>query len=203
MRKYEIAEIHHTIQGEGPFTGRPCLLVRFQGCNLSCSFCDTKYSIPKKTDSSVSWGLYALVDYIQERLQRQPSDFILLTGGEPLAQVDSQLMLGLSGLAPVHVETNGTKPLPALAECITVSPKGPPLHADTIFRANALKFLVMHWDDLAALDVLLRSYEWNSNLQVWLQPMSLDERATQLAYELCLQRGYNLSIQVHQLIGVK
>lgn len=99
-----------TIQGEGPFMGRPCYFVRFGGCNLSCSWCDTPYStgqhgIPLSTVPKLT---------IKEVVQQIPGDsLVILTGGEPLMhQRRNWWTLLLNQLkkkgCSIHVETNGT-----------------------------------------------------------------------------------------------
>lgn len=118
-----------TIQGEGPYAGRCAWFVRFGGCNLSCSWCDTPYStgthgiplstVPRRTVRSMLQAL-------------PPQSVVVLTGGEPLMQSKSpafrMLLHGLKARGcEVHIETNGTYlPTADIAQHIdhfTVSPK--------------------------------------------------------------------------------
>jgi len=116
----KIVEIFPSIQGEGLRQGEPTIFIRLAGCNLRCSFCDTKYA----------WqgGRRLSVDLVLKRTRdirkRFPADWVSVTGGEPYLQDLAALILGLKkdGLK-VQVETNGTVFQPLAADWITVSPK--------------------------------------------------------------------------------
>jgi 7-carboxy-7-deazaguanine synthase len=103
-----VTEIFFSIQGEGTRAGRPCVFVRFTGCDLRCNYCDTAYAFTGGTEASPA--------EILAEVARHPCRFVLLTGGEPLLQRE------LPGLAQalldrgyeVAVETHGQLPLDAL-----------------------------------------------------------------------------------------
>jgi 7-carboxy-7-deazaguanine synthase len=103
----DLVEIFRSIQGEGPFIGSPAVFVRVHGCNLACSFCDTKYS----WYSNAGEG-YREVDptiLIMEILDiARINDIIVLTGGEPMIYQDQ--LTHVAGVLPhkIHIETNGT-----------------------------------------------------------------------------------------------
>src|SRR6185295_938247 len=73
-----VNEIFHSIQGESRHAGRPCVFVRLTGCNLRCTWCDTAYAFEEGDDLPVS--------VVLERVASYGTRFVLLTGGEPLAQ---------------------------------------------------------------------------------------------------------------------
>lgn len=116
-------EIFHSLQGEGPFTGRPSIFVRMSGCNLYCSWCDTPYTwnfsgTPfvheddvkfDKSAESVSLGL----EEVSAKILSFPRAALVLTGGEPLVQQPTliPLLRALRRVDPTwvfDVETNGT-----------------------------------------------------------------------------------------------
>jgi 7-carboxy-7-deazaguanine synthase len=91
-----------SVQGEGLHTGIPATFIRFAGCNLSCSFCDTKHSWKEATcDLSIN----EIFKFI-----RKKAKFIVLTGGEPFMQPELPLLVEelLSCGYRVEIETNGT-----------------------------------------------------------------------------------------------
>lgn len=73
-----INEIFHSIQGESRHAGRPCVFIRLTGCNLRCTWCDTAYAFEEGTDLPVAAVL--------ERIAPYGTRYVLITGGEPLAQ---------------------------------------------------------------------------------------------------------------------
>ena len=99
MKTYKVTEIFKSIQGEGSLVGTVMTFVRFQGCNLACNFCDTDFS--HGTEMTVG-----------EILGEIKSDWVCLTGGEPLMQTgqwDDPLMDALYARRhKIALETNGT-----------------------------------------------------------------------------------------------
>ena len=80
-----VNEIFYSLQGEGYHTGTPAVFLRFSGCNLACPFCDTDFS--DSTPMTAEEILAAVTAF--------PAHHIVLTGGEPLLQVDNQLLIML------------------------------------------------------------------------------------------------------------
>jgi organic radical activating enzyme len=121
---YNVTKIFYSIQGEGIWTGTPAVFVRFSGCNLACSWCDTDF----KTDLKITE--HQILNWICEF----PSRILILTGGEPMLQLSGEEGLTFlkklknCGWSP-HIETNGTIEIPEsiknFLDWITVSPKIP------------------------------------------------------------------------------
>ena len=121
-----VNEIFQAPQGEGFFTGRMAIFIRFAGCNLECEFCDTKYS--REIESGKPYTGAGLVGYIMSQQYR--SKFVVLTGGEPMLQDQDTLSRFISMLKKrgyfVAMETNGTKSINKFflgIDWVTVSPK--------------------------------------------------------------------------------
>lgn len=114
-----IAEIYHSIQGEGLLTGTPSIFVRTSGCNLRCWFCDTPFT---------SWqpeGNPQSIDEILARVQTWDCRHIVLTGGEPLLWKEAvALCEGLKRLGKhITIETAGTVFQPVACDLVSISPK--------------------------------------------------------------------------------
>ena len=87
---YAVKEIFKTLQGEGAQAGRPAVFCRFAGCNLACDFCDTDF-----TGGDSFATATALADAVEREWQgAREHRFVVLTGGEPLLQVDAALGKG-------------------------------------------------------------------------------------------------------------
>lgn len=112
MRK--INEIFYSLQGEGYHTGTPAVFIRFSGCNLHCSFCDTRHEDGKMmTDEEI---VAEVVKY--------PARMVVFTGGEPSLWIDKTLIDQLHDHNKyITIETNGTHNLPDGIDWITCSPK--------------------------------------------------------------------------------
>ncbi|MHC1741925.1 MAG: radical SAM protein [Syntrophobacteraceae bacterium] len=97
-----VSEIFHSIQGESSYAGWPCSFVRLSGCNLRCSYCDTRYAHDEGTVMEVS--------EILQRVDAQSCDLVEVTGGEPLLQSEThRLVRELADRGRrVLVETNGS-----------------------------------------------------------------------------------------------
>ena len=209
---YSIKEMFYTLQGEGTHAGRPAVFCRFAGCNLwsgreadrstaVCRFCDTEFV---GTDGTGGGKFEAATQVAQAAAALWPRGstgrrFIVLTGGEPLLQVDGPLIDALKAEGfYVAVETNGTIVPPRNLDWVCVSPKaGAPLE---VRSGNELKVVVpqdgLDLEALAGLD-------FGAFL---LQPMDgpLLRENTQWAIDTCLKDPrWKLSIQTHKVLGIR
>jgi len=102
VNKLEVCEIFYSLQGESSYMGRPCIFIRLSGCNLRCSYCDTKYSYAE--------GEFRTLASILSEIEQYPCKLVELTGGEPLWQNDSipLMHLLLEQGYTVLLETNGS-----------------------------------------------------------------------------------------------
>lgn len=112
MRK--INEIFYSLQGEGFHTGTPAVFIRFSGCNLKCSFCDTQHEE----------GVLMSDEEILDAVGEYPATTVILTGGEPSLWIDREFVDRLHRIGKyVCIETNGTRALPDNIDWVTCSPK--------------------------------------------------------------------------------
>lgn len=209
---YGVKEIFYTLQGEGSHVGRPAVFCRFAGCNLwsgreadrssaQCRFCDTDFVGTDGTGGGRFEDAAALADAVAAQWPASAANgrFTVLTGGEPLLQVDAPLVAALQARGFfVAVETNGTIVPPPNLDWVCVSPKsGVPLN---VRHGDELKVVVPQQGlDLEALALL----EFGAHL---LQPMDGPDRDrnTKWAVEKCLRDPrWKLSIQAHKVVGIR
>lgn len=136
-----VVEVFESVQGEGFHTGRPAIFIRFAGCNLHCDFCDTKYSWPTNQKEMTPSDLVGMI--LDAKWQ---SGYVILTGGEPLIQNQSDLHELIWKLREldfeVGLETNGTQLIDREAlpfDWVTVSPKS--ILMSKLVRGDELKLL--------------------------------------------------------------
>lgn len=199
--KYKVNEIFYSLQGEGFWTGTPMVFVRFSGCNLRCSFCDTSHAA--FTEMSADEILSAV------RADGGECRRICLTGGEPSLQLDEALvrLLKAEGYA-LHVETNGTRELPEGLDWITLSPK-----EDVVPNA---KVVLEEADEVKLVfDGTLgeeRICAWADFPATWhfLQPCDTgDPKRNKLILRKTVDYiqshagEWRLSLQTHKLLGIK
>lgn len=207
---YAVKEMFLTLQGEGVHAGRRAVFIRFAGCNLwsgreadrataICRFCDTDFV---GTDGD-GGGKFADAGAVAEAASRfwgqGEGAFAVLTGGEPMLQVDDALVDALHAAGfTIAIETNGTLPVHPGIDWVCVSPKA---GSEVVQRAGDELKLV--WpqpgSDIDAIE------GWNFGH--WLiQPMDSAAAAanTQAAIDLVLARPrWRLSLQTHKLLGLR
>jgi 7-carboxy-7-deazaguanine synthase (Cx14CxxC type) len=208
---YAVKEIFKTLQGEGAQMGRAAVFCRFAGCNLwtgrevdrakaVCSFCDTDFV---GTDGS-GGGRFADANALAMAIQDKWSGgaahrYVVLTGGEPLLQVDQALVDALHARGfEVGIETNGTQPAPSGLDWVCVSPK-----ADTELVLHAGNELKLVYPQAKAAP---ERFEHLAFDHFFLQPMDSPETAANLeaAIVYCTNNPrWRLSLQSHKMIGIR
>ena len=211
---YTVKEIFLTLQGEGIQVGRRAVFIRFSGCNLwsgreedrasaDCRFCDTDF-VGVNADGgrfadAESLAAAALAAW-EDGLERGDRDrFVVITGGEPLLQLDAALIDALHAAGFfIAVETNGTIAAPEGIDWLCVSPKA---GTDVVQRkGNELKLV---WPQPGLDPRLLEDWDFDHFL---VQPMdgpSLnDSRIAAIEFVLG-HPGWRLSLQTHKLSGLR
>ncbi len=214
---YSVKEIFYTLQGEGCHAGRPAVFCRFAGCNLwsgreadrasaVCQFCDTDFvgvdgQGGGRFDDAES--LAQAVSGYWPKLQPQGTGnrkpLVVLTGGEPLLQLDASLIDALHRQGfEIAVETNGTISAPQGIDWLCVSPKA---GAELQQRSgHELKVVYpqpgLDFQALASLDFQ------HFRIQPMDGPLIRDN--TQRAVDFCLQNPrWSLSLQTHKALGIR
>jgi 7-carboxy-7-deazaguanine synthase len=209
---YVVKEIYYTLQGEGAQAGRPAVFCRFAGCNLwsgreadretaTCNFCDTDFVGTDGPGGGKFADARALAVACRAawRGNSATPPFVVLTGGEPMLQVEAKLIDALHDAGfEIAIETNGTLPVPRSIDWICVSPKaGAKLQQ---LSGDELK-LVYPQDALSP-----RQLEALDFTHFLLQPMDEGDQGVgylRAAIDYCLAHPkWRLSLQTHKLLGL-
>lgn len=210
---YSVKEIFYTLQGEGGQAGMPAVFCRFAGCNLwsgresdrataVCRFCDTDFV---GTDGTLG-GKFAQADALADRIAAQwprtdhAHRLTVLTGGEPLMQVDTALIDALHARGfRIAVETNGTMRAPPGIDWLCVSPKAGSEWVQT--QGQELKLV---WPQAGFdLHTMATTGEFEHR---FLQPMDGPVQAANIAtcIDTCMQHPtWRLSLQSHKISGIR
>ena len=232
MTQLLVNEVFQTIQGEGSYTGTPSIFVRLQGCPVGCPWCDTQHTWDILPQNQVDADIIMLESSESPRYfsansqqlfdlftkQAYTAKHIVITGGEPcmfdLTEFSQQ---ALAKHYSVQIETSGTFEIKCADKVwVTLSPKinmkaGMPVLTQAMLRANEIKHPVAMQKHIDELDTLLLETKQqavaNKQMfecpQIYLQPISQQERATELAIATCIERNWRLSVQLHKYIGVE
>ena len=209
---YSVKEMFYTLQGEGANAGQPAVFCRFAGCNLwtgreedrssaICQFCDTDFV---GTDGDGGGKFNSAQALAQAIAGFWPADdtqhrFVVLTGGEPLLQVDAALVDALHAFNfKIAVETNGTVLPPAGIDWLCVSPKAG--SQQVVTRGQELKLV---FPQLGSDPGQFSALNFDN---FYLQPMDGPAAAanTAAAVAYCQKHPqWRLSVQTHKLIGIR
>lgn len=216
-----VSEVFETFQGEAHFTGTPSVFLRLQGCNVGCPWCDTKHTWEVNREDEVSAAAMLAKDADLPTHARLPvnrvveiaagyaSRHVVITGGEPAYWPLWGLARALLDAGKsVQVETSGTEVIDVPdGVWVTLSPKigmpgGKLVLPSAIARADEIKMPVGKPADIEKLDALLAEHPPVTRL-IWLQPLSMSEKATALCMDVARERGWRVSVQTHKFLGVR
>ena len=220
---YRVNSIFYSLQGEGANTGRAALFVRFAGCNLRCSFCDTEFET--FTTYSAEDIVARLLGYCKDCILTEAKPMVVLTGGEPTLQADEYLVDMLHGEGfYVAMESNGTRPAPPNLDWLTVSPKYvEPSSYDAADEIKVVFTMEMAKDDTGLLEKLGGLHGQSAAVcgdsfavgrtqhrpLLFLQPCDTgDNTLNGVIVKACVEYikqhpQWRLSLQTHKLIGIE
>ena len=191
---YNLVEIFESLQGEGRNMGRPCVFLRFAGCNLKCPWCDT--DVEKRFVASLPALLAELGQY--------KAKSVILTGGEPTMQAGMPELVAALKKAGywIGVETNGTNDADWLGfvDYVACSPKrGAPLR---LGEANEVRVVA---EDEATVDFCREVRGRIDATDYYVSPCDRDGEIDFATAKSVLSRldGWSLSVQLHKLLGFR
>ena len=195
---WKVNEIFYSLQGEGYNTGTASVFIRLSGCNLRCTFCDTRHE---------EGTIMSLPEIVEQVMQYPQAPLIVLTGGEPSLWIDDDFVMGLKQLTGkrIAIETNGTHPLPHGIDWVTLSPKtGLGDSGDVpvvLTRCDELKVVYLG-QDLAQYNTITANHRY-------LQPCWVDDKEQRLSNMRATVQAvldnpqWRLSLQTHRILDIK
>lgn len=195
---WKVNEIFYSLQGEGYNTGTASVFIRLSGCNLRCTFCDTRHE---------EGTIMSLPEIVEQVMHYPQAPLIVLTGGEPSLWIDDDFVMGLKQLTGkrIAIETNGTHPLPHGIDWVTLSPKtGLGDSGDVpvvLTRCDELKVVYLG-QDLAQYNTIKASHRY-------LQPCWVNDKEQRLSNMRATVQAvldnpqWRLSLQTHRILDIK
>jgi len=202
----KITEIFPSIQGEGLRQGEATIFVRLAGCNLRCPFCDTKYA----WENGKNYTIEKIVEKVKKIEKHFPSQWLCLTGGEPLLQNVAELIKNLKERNfKIQVETNATLYRDLPVDWYTISPKPEKYFYQPEYKCKAkeVKLIVTRELELRVIQNLRKNFPLK--VPILLQPQSNRKWSFEKALKLLHQslkkglQNIKISIQLHKIYGIR
>lgn len=214
MINYKVVEIFESINGEGKKAGQLALFIRFQKCNLNCSYCDTKWA---NSDDSP----YTLMNLeeLYKKVVESGIKNVTITGGEPLLQENIEIFLKKLAENPeinVEIETNGSINLKRFGEIknapsFTMDYKLPESNMEKFMdlenfkylkEKDTVKFVVSNIDDLERAREIIEKYSLVEKCAVYISPVFGKIELSSMVdfmkkYKI---NGVNMQLQIHKII---
>jgi 7-carboxy-7-deazaguanine synthase len=214
-----VNEVYESVQGEGVHAGKPCLVIRVQGCGVGCPWCNVKHSWVIDGNSTVPLSAiverkdvlgncYALASIaaLVDIAKGSAAAHVVITGGEPALYDLRELTGQLIGIGKtVQITTSGTEDVRADPKTwITVSPKmhmprGRLVRRAVLEQADEIVFPVALNSDINALEEFL--FLIGGHDQVWLQPIGGTSGHLRRCIDAAAQRGWRVSIAPESNLG--
>ena len=219
-----VVEMFHSLQGEGMHFGRSAFFIRLGGCNVGCSWCDTKESWPQGSHRTASVEELAKETAIA---QSRGAAILVITGGEPLHHNLHKLCEAIQDTTttqnnqaiPIHLETSGVNEISGFCNWITLSPKRHSLPKKSLLKqCDEIKVVINEEEDLifaeeiANLSKREKQITNNKNEDkkngstrphLFLQPGWESENGKDLTIEYIKNHPqWRLSLQVHKWLGI-
>ena len=214
MHKYKIAEIFESINGEGTHAGQLAFFIRFTGCNLNCSYCDTKWAnVPDAKYTEMT------ADEILSAVKKSGIKNVTVTGGEPLIQQEIiPLLETLCGDGRyVEIETNGSADVsdvvkikgerPALTMDYKLPASGMESHMRTenfavLEKKDTVKFVAGSRADLERALEIIREFRLTERCSVYISPVFGEIEPAEIVDFMLENKlnGVNVQLQMHKFI---
>lgn len=205
MQTMKIYDIFYSIQGEGNWTGLPNIFIRTAGCNLRCTFCDTKYAYDVKREMTIT--------EIVKEIKKYNCNNICITGGEPLIQIETNKLIDdlINKGYRICLETNGSIDIKRIAEkkyvMISLDIKCPSsgmnkkMFFDNIFhldKDDQIKFIIGNKEDYEYAKKIVQGYK--IFCPIFFQPVENTNPKELAGWILNDCLNVKLGLQIHKII---
>jgi len=203
----KVNEIFYSIQGESLYSGLPCVFVRLSGCNLRCSYCDTRYAYEDGTETELNEIIKQVADY--------ECPLVEITGGEPLLQKDTPFLIYklLEKGYEVMLETNGSLDIGIIdGRCMKIldvkcpssgeSGKNDLKNLEKLGAKDQVKFVIVNREDYEfAKEITKSRCVGIAGKQILYSPVSGEINPARLAEWILKDRlRVRLHLQLHKVI---
>ena len=199
MNSLPVMEQFVTLQGEGFFTGKSAVFIRLAGCDVGCTWCDVKESWDPNEHPVLK------VEDIVDKVLKFPTDFVVITGGEPTLHNLTTLVKGLKKHDKyIAIETAGTNPLPNGIDWVCFSPKKFKKPIDEVYsKVNELKVVINNVADIRWAQNHAKKIT-SDNVMLYLQPewSKSDDILPKILNFLQENPEWRLSLQTHKYLNI-
>lgn len=214
MRKYQVVEHFLSINGEGKRAGQLAFFVRFAGCNLSCSYCDTAWA--NQSDVAYEW---MTKEEIYDAIKDSGANNVTLTGGEPLLRDGMEELLSYlaeDDILTIEIETNGSidlSPYVTISDQVvmTMDYKLPDsgmekamyvANFEHLRKVDTVKFVSGSKEDLLRAAEIMRTYQLIGKCACYISPVFGKIEPSDIVDFMKEEKlvGVNLQIQMHKVI---
>lgn len=217
---FNVIEKFISIDGEGPTSGELAVFIRFQGCNLRCSYCDTKYSWDEESINNIEiLSAEEIYDYIKSTKVKN----VTLTGGEPLIQKNISSLLELLNNDEdlvVHIETNGSVNIKEFKDkykniLFILDYKSPSSdmmeqmdkeNFNLIDKKDMYKFVIGSKEDVNKALEIIKLYDLQNKCLVYFSPVFDSSLTMEEIVDFMKENNLNnvrLQVQLHKIIWDK
>jgi len=194
-----LSEVFYSFQWEGRNTGQPAIFLRFFGCNLACTWCDSLYS--REGNKKKEYTL----DALQKKIHQYPWKHVIFTWWEPalFENTIKKIMHKLGWWYTFEIETNWSLPLKLVYSQVNVSYKlpnssNPPYQLKALHATYDYKFVIENKKDLHDMEIVIKKYKINA-FHVRIMPLgtTLKSQKNVDLIHYCLSKWYNFSARLH------
>lgn len=197
--RFFVCEFFYSLQGEGAYSGKAAFFIRLAGCNVGCSWCDSKESWLREKGKEMT------LEQLCKEVEKSGSKIVVITGGEPMLHNLDALTATLKELGVrVHLETSGSESYSGKFDWITLSPKrGKKCREEFYPLADELKVVIEREEDFPRAVAMSEKVGKNCLLLLQSEWGVREQMMPKIIEFIKKNNNWGLSLQTHKFIGVE